>query len=499
MAHVQLLDLFARRNSAAWVLEAYSQLQIWTAAYHGIYDLQAPELSGIAPVGRYGWRFVIERVLPRTNDIEAVFLGRPSPAELSTAFTLLFLMYAWSENSNLLHHFHGRYGADVYIDFDRDGDFEVRLNCSLGRRGKSQLSSDGRYLHKLIDYASGLAPTIFEPNQIGTFLQHRLPRTELGFGPEEIERLFVTFRDVVIKNDVYAAVLPRPYLADWLASESGLPIAQVNAILTLILLNPMDAPAPRDFLIRSQPTRMINRAGVCMPLPNHRDLIYGPQVVNMPEVVAANEHVIIGLPMFDEWKKNFSERIIHGRRPDLKERPLMRSVLEQTEELYHKDIFENAVAQWFRAAGCKTRSSIKEVRLDGVYTPLPCGEIDVLAYEPSSELLLVIECKALGGARDFRGYAQEVADHSRQKKYHQKMIGKLSWIRTNLQRKQDLSGNGDTIVGSVKGTGGLFVTKWPSAIRLWHWGYPVRFTDEVLCGLKHDPNRFISKLVARTQ
>ena len=99
--------------------------------------------------------------------------------------------------------------------------------------------------------------------------------------------------------------------------------------------------------------------------------------------------------------------------------------------------FARSVADQLRKAGWKARNEVKMTELGG---SSELGDIDVLAWKPSGEILL-IECKRLqlartvaevaGICRRFRGEAKDELD---------KHVQRKNWVRANTSGLQPIVG-----------------------------------------------------------
>lgn len=256
----------------------------------------------------------------------------------------------------------------------------------------------------------------------------------LSFSIDDLNKFLEALVEITKPYVGIIIVHSRKYLSEWIADISGMSIKTVNGIVDFAFLSRVQLPnKDRDFLQRSDTLRMLNFAGVSMPRIQHLDALYNPISIR-GEVLTDKEHLLISVPMFTEWLDYLSLSLIHGVRTDLKEKKWFRPALNQLEEYYRKQVFEGILAELYSEMGYCSIWGWKELSTGEC---LPCGEIDLLAYNASTNTLEVIEAKAIAGATTFRRWHQIYQDHFTQKNYHQKFLTKIAWIRNNTDIVKD--------------------------------------------------------------
>ncbi|UII19618.1 hypothetical protein [Fulvivirga ligni] len=101
----QLLKELNKIHPAGVIVEAYKQLELWTVIY---FEDGIEYITGhkeFAPIGRYGWRYVIEIELERLASGEYEYEQiRPNEKQMTLILTYLIGMGQSSEFSNYLHY-----------------------------------------------------------------------------------------------------------------------------------------------------------------------------------------------------------------------------------------------------------------------------------------------------------------------------------------------------------------------------------------------------------
>lgn len=211
---------------------------------------------------------------------------------------------------------------------------------------------------------------------------------------------------------------------------------------------------------------MINYAGVRLDRVRFLSSIYPKNSVSKAHIKKASWHVIINIFMVGEWSDTFKHRSSIGQRTDLKKDPAFNLALEEIEQYHRRNIFEDVVLNIFKTGGCMGFKGLKKwLDKTGVSAVLPCGEIDVLAYDPTANTLFVVECKASAPATDSRGQYQQYKEHFTQKKYHAKFLSKIEWVKNNifeLSKHKDLQVNAQAL-SSLK-IEPLMVTRYPNIV-----------------------------------
>jgi Holliday junction resolvase-like predicted endonuclease len=455
----QLNSILTEFHPAGVIIEAYKQLEIWTAIYHNKKEkFRVDGPKEFAPIGRYGWRYVIEKSLERLSSGYKYSILRPSSKDQEAIFTILWGLSYSSELSNALH-FLGEHASSVFIEFDvnllnKFFQFEIEAEQDLFNAIIESLSNK-------IDWDSypqfGTEnPVLVEKTNEFLIRYYQLTLDDLTY-------FAVTLIDKVC-SWIQASIVVQPYdeFVDMMQVLTNFSKTQVTSIINLAFLSiDKDNYEVRNYLKKSQPIRMVNHGGVILQLENDFEAIYDPASSQRLSIRLSPRHVIISPSMFAEWIDIFETRIALGQRTDLKEDANMNESLSDIEHVFRRRIFENEVKNLCRNFGYE---SISIDKLNG--KDIACGEIDIVAYNPQSKILLIIECKNIAPSIDFKGCRQVHSDHFKQKKYHQKFIKKIKWVHQNLdavrqcfQEKTDVKINSVTKFEEVFITGSDYIAK----------------------------------------
>lgn len=474
LALIRLHCLLDSRNSASWVLEAYKQAFMWTAVLRNKHlpsqYFEAPK--ELAPIGRYGWRYVIEYLLKK-GSLNCISRIPPHSHEVSEAFTLLAILANSAEWSDLVHFFSDVYGR---VEFDLDREFGLLVPI-LDQKAKTTLVERSKYMQKIewdvwqryTALSNKTAECNIEP-ALSLYLNQ-----SYGFTVEQLRQVIDALAKTALSSGVIV-ILPGPYLIDWVAEEGGVEKALVKRVIDFMLLS-ADAliSVERDFFNKRDPLRMINYAGIRIDRLKNLKSIYPKNSITNEHIKNATWHVIINIFMIGEWFDVFIHKCINGQRQDLKTNPVLNRGLEEIEQYQRRNVFEAVVAEIFSQCRYKFVKGLKKCESDdGRLVSLPCGEIDIIAYNTISGVVFVVECKAGAPANDSRGFSQQYKDHFLQKKYHQKFLSKINWVNNNIEYVRRLVGNASEVdEGRPVKIVPIMVTRYPSIVRFYVDEYPV--------------------------
>ncbi|MGZ0898894.1 hypothetical protein [Pseudomonas putida] len=430
IAQAKLHLSLKKGNSDSWVLEAYKQIFMWTGVYRGLPFQKFISPVELAPVGRFGWRFVIEHILSGGPG-DSLQRRQPSLEDVKKVFTILSVMTMAAEWSNLIHFF-----PDVYGDVEFDLSSPVGILAPiLSDKSKAVVAARSEYMRR-IDHVYWETLNSERKVEDEGVLNDKFSSALLaakGFTSEQVEAVIDILLHKVLSSGI-VLIIPGEYFVDWVSDESNLPKSTVYKILNFMLLSSASFKTQGgNFLDKKDPVRMINFAGVRLERVKFLSSIYPKSSVSMSHIKKASWHAIINIFMVGEWSDIFKHRTSIGQRPDLKVDPLFNRALEDIEQYHRRTVFENIVLGIFKAGGCKGTKGLKKwPDSSGVSRVLPCGEIDILAYESHTRTLFVVECKASAPATDSRGQFQQHKDHFSQKKYHAKFLLKIQWVEKKL-------------------------------------------------------------------
>ncbi|ATP45765.1 hypothetical protein CR511_17655 [Pseudomonas putida] len=486
IAQAKLHLSLKKGNSDSWVLEAYKQIFLWTGVYRGLPFQKFTSPVELAPVGRFGWRFVIEHILSGGPG-DSLQRRQPSLEDVTKVFTILSVMTMAAEWSNLIHFFPDVYGD---VEFDLSSPLGI-LAPILSDKSKAILAGRSEYMRK-IDHECWEILSSERKVEDQDFLNAKFSSALLaakGFTSEQVESVIDVLLHKVLSSGI-VLIIPGEYFVDWVSDESNIPKSTVYKILNFMLLSSTSFKTQGgNFLDKKDPVRMINFAGVRLERVKFLSSIYPKSSVSMSHVKKASWHAIINIFMVGEWSDIFKHRTSIGQRPDLKIDPLFNRALEDIEQYHRRTIFENIVLEIFKAGGCTGTKGLKKwPDSSGVSRHLPCGEIDILAYDGHTRTLFVVECKASAPATDSRGQFQQHKDHFVQKKYHAKFLSKIQWVERTLSELSDCKDLCIDVadIPQVKVVP-LMVTRYPSIVKFYVDEYRVLTYGELygeICNAK---------------
>ncbi|MFK3908707.1 hypothetical protein ACI2KD_11670 [Pseudomonas monteilii] len=472
IAQVKLYSNLKKGNSASWLLEAYKQTFMWTGVYRGLPFTSFSSPKEVAPLGRLGWRFVIEHILSGGTG-DSLQRRTPNAHEVVKVFTILSVMAMSAEWSNLIHFFPDIYGG---VEFDLSEPHGILTpvlpkdaDLALIKRANYMQKSEQELWSELISDRQ-----IADEKVLNEKLSNALKKAK-GFGVEDVRSVVDVLTEEVLSSGI-VLIIPGEYLVDWISDEGNIPKALVNKILNFMLLSPEAFGGQSgDFLNKKNPVRMINYAGIKLDKVKYLSSIYPKASLNKAHIKKASWHVIINIFMVGEWLDTFNHRSAIGQRPDLKKDPEFNLALEDIEQYHRRTIFEDVVLSIFQKSGFRGFKSLKKwPNENGTSVALPCGEIDVLSYDFTANTLFVVECKASAPAVDSRGQSQQYKEHFVQKKYHNKFLAKIEWVKDNiaqLSKHRDLQIDAQSLLSlKIKP---LMVTRYPSIVKFYVAEYDV--------------------------
>ncbi len=416
-------------HPAGWVRESYIQLEAWTLLWFKNQSVDIGiKISGpknFVAGGRYGWRYILETSLEKTDKSLIISTERPEKSDVSRVFTLLMALAQSAEMSNYLH-FIPNYFKTVSLNFSP----HALLNPpSLDKNEQESFTGVITLLSASPNYKlyPNLVPdenkTLME--MIDTFLE-----INFGFSLDEI-RTFTqkTLSGIIERSGASIIVHSVEEIIEICSESSNLGTEKIKRIFDFILLDVHDMNyTQRDFLKKSQQKRMVNYCGAIIYLSDSLETIYTHSAANLPYIKQCKRHLMLSPILIAEWINNFVMRLVYGQRLDLKIlSPQINNEISLIEEYFHKEIFEKNVISLLSKNNFQC---INLKKYNG--KELECGEIDVLAYRENSNELFIVESKNLAPTRDAKGIGQVVSDHFKQKKYHNKFLRKIEWVNKNL-------------------------------------------------------------------
>jgi Holliday junction resolvase-like predicted endonuclease len=433
--HEELIQTLNKYHPAAWVRVAYIELEIWSLVLfnnetkRNVGNVKGPEI--FAPIGRYGWRYVIEISLEKSKNTSVNHSSRPDRKEVAKVFTILLALSHCSEYSNYLHYFKSNLSSA-----------RVKLNPYVFTKGLQFNSKETAFYKGIINYMKE-KPNWEKYKDFAVDNDERLMgminatlEKYFGFNLKQVRTLAEVFISKISPR-IGASILVTTYdeAISIFSKFSEFPPHLSKSIIDFILLDNQSATYHnRDFLSRSQQERMLNFSGAIIYLEEHLETIYDPRAARFDFVMASKKHIILTGTLIAEWLDVFVSRLVYGQRQDLKNLNIdINQAISHIEEYFHKNLFETKLKQLITNKGYYCISIDK---ING--TTIPCGEIDIIAYQPTSNTLLVIEAKYHAPAKDARSMGKVISDHFKQKKYHQKFLTKINWVSGNLDIIKDI-------------------------------------------------------------
>jgi len=422
IAELQLIEIMQKYHPISWIIEAYQQLQVWTMVKEGVdpnLDTSIPD--DLYPIGRYGWRYVIEKSIEYLAEENKFYheldIIQDIPEEVnSTIFTLLFIMGQTSEVSNFMHVLNNRFIDNPSISFAPNSLLSPPKLSETDNLLFNSILESVQDKEKLNGYDSFLPSNSRVIKKVDDFLKKNY---NLSFSLIEEFGFYLTS----LSNEYKAStlIIPLSEFVESVVDKTSLDFIQTLNILKLAFLDIENLNNySRDFLRKSEQDRMLNYAGIIFNI----DL----SLLQLQRENTLNESslIIISPLLIPEWANNFLYRLALGRRSDLKHTQSLKLQISEIESFYRKNIFENEVMELLRNRDffCFNLDKFENKKI-------PCGEIDIIAYRVLSNELYILECKALAPITDARAMGQVISDHYYQKKYHEKFLKKIDWLRNN--------------------------------------------------------------------
>jgi len=481
----ELIQILRSIDPNGCIVEGYKQLELWTILYHHAHD--GTDNAGIegpvelAPAARYGWRYVIEKSLELTDNDQYIKI-RPANSEIATIFTILICMNWCSEWSDFLH----------FFPDDLSSVFITKHPPFLLSSPNLSGLEDKAFFEKRQYIALRVPPNKYEQfnptlddlelkNLINRFL-----RSNFGFELSHIIQ-FTEFLAVEICKHISITVHSFEYVSSWLSDGTKNDKSVVKSFLNFILLSPVKIrKEKRNYLSKSQQARMINYCGLRLPNVRNLEAIYDSEAARRDYILNDKQHIILSPFMLGEWLDSLKYRLTHGQRSDLRTTSKKNKQLADIEDYYRCQIFEGELFKAIESIGYIGFLNLIKYTKSGKAERIPCGEIDIIAYNKTLKMLLLLEAKAHAGLIDSRSIHQCYQDHFTQKKYHQKFSEKIKWVKGNMNTIKDmfLTTYCDIDLFDVKQFKPIFITKYPSIVKYYVTDYDVMTYFEFLDTIK---------------
>jgi hypothetical protein len=408
-------------HPACLILEAYKQLQLWTILFfEGKDNGFVTGDDSLAPIGRYGWRYIIDVSIENLNKLSSNNQNKPNSKDLDAIFTLLAGMSNSSELSNYIH-FIGERLSSISLTFSPN---LIRTFPSLSKEDEDFFYEIRKTLKGEPDWEKY---SQFSPlSEVLTKMVDEFLKLQFSISYDEINIIVNWIEKISEATGIFILVQPYEAFIRQLELFSGLSHRKIESFinLTCFISYNLKNDNYRDFLRKNQRKRMYYYAGVVIELTSNHEAIYDKESLKHFEVINANRHIIISAAAFDEWFKIFQTSIVLGQREDFKQDSKIKKDITKIESYYRIKIFEKEVLNLLET---NEFVGLNLDKLNG--KKIECGEIDILAYSNTRKEFFIIECKALASVIDARGLGQLINDHYEQKKYHDKFIKKIKWVK----------------------------------------------------------------------
>jgi hypothetical protein len=458
--HYDIEKILDNYHPASWVRIAYTQLELWTVEFFKVHH-SSEDFSTVPnlfiPIARYGWRYIAEISLENLEfyEPEKYTDERPDDNEISKIFTLLIGLSYTTELSNYLHYFKERFknskitfSPNLYSTFpelDADGEIFIKEFTN--------------YIRQEADY--DLTPEFNYREDKNLLNQIDLLLTKyFQFNLKDIEIISdVLSSKVTHEIGATNLIMPTNELIVMLSEYTNLNVEKIARIVNFIFLDTSKYNhEKRDYLKRSQNTRLLNYSGCKFKLNNNLKTIYSHEASEWKHIKSSIHHSIISFVLLEEWRLNFITRLVFGQRIDLKSISKgLKDDISKIEKYFHKNIFENAIKNILIQKGLQCQS-LDKIGKDKIV----CGEIDAISVDRINKIVYLIEAKNISPSRDAKALGQIISDHFKQKEYHRKFLGKIDWTEKNTKVLSDIFGvniSNDFVIEKY------FITGTPSPVK----------------------------------
>ncbi|HMV08170.1 MAG TPA: hypothetical protein PK325_00915 [Cyclobacteriaceae bacterium] len=460
-----LVDSF---HPGSCIVVAYAQLEYWTAIFYEI----TPGPTSIAGQCRYGWRYVVERSLDNLKNGTVSDTTEINQQKIEEIFTLIVIGLQCAELSNYLHYLPLTFQSVSIDKMPTALSGFPRLNDKESRTWSVQREYIGKR-RDLAQFEGRFSPSVNPDFQkdLNTFLS--------DFCNFNLEVVGSVIQHIGAISSFYnASIIVQPFeqFVDLLLKMTKLPRQVVESIIMFSFIstrNPFHQS--REVLKRSQSIRLLNFPGIIVELDKNLHSIYGSDA-DKPYITGTKVHVIVSPLLLSDWLNLFPYRMAFGQRSDLKGiNDNFKKALSVLENRFKQDIFEFQVAEIYRQHGYVC---IKLKKVNG--KEIPCGEIDIIAFNPSTSSLVVTECKIHAPILDAKYMRQVILDHFEQKNYHAKFLKKINWVSQNaIIIKDQFKQHHGVVIPEVYSLTAQFITWSPSIIKFMVKEYEVLTYDEL--------------------
>lgn len=437
VAAAHLHDRLKKRDTASWLTIALEQFDFSTSLFR---DCRAPEddnyeRSQAAPCFRYSWKYVIDYCVRALRPDALISLEFPTLREIEEVATLLVLMYGAADMSNWLSYFPDWYeGVEGHYAHDRFAAASLKLPTHLEERKRAlekhltRDRGDSEFSH--------LVPPFADASTMRVDLDNYLSR-HYGVVSDELTEFACCFADWYSQRGLNSTVLVGEFetFVDFLSKQSGLSEEKAQVFLQLILQDEAQAALEpqRDFLCRSNRRRMGFFGGVRVKRMKVPGRFQSPTWDLKPGLWHLRDMDIVVISAFSAFEAGLLQlaALLNGQVGHLGPTPVGSADLASLQRRYRVNCFEAEVRAMFRAAGWVVIGPVQKVRLEEGQARIPCGEIDALAYSPTTKRLLIVEAKCLPLATDVKMWHSDATDFDR--KYTPRIEKKTAWCSANKQ------------------------------------------------------------------
>jgi hypothetical protein len=345
--------------------------------------------------------FTASRILLEAAICECPIEGGRIPGELdlSRAMALAIEVHHYGGWSDAIHW--GAIAPEVRItplgDIHIQHDFIESVYEPFGRAvGQVTVENDAK------SYAALYQPLEIVPSVSALLEAEFLAawHAEFGISLDGLRAFTGRLENVSVRPVVPVMTLPRSELARLLAESAGVPEMTASACLGLLILSPRPAwrVAGEGFVNKDWfPWRFRRRLSVL-----RRPLIAINAGVDPAIIVAP---AVVGDALFAQMRSFHSGEVPQWqlRSPD------MRKWIGQANHVQRK-AFNTKVAERMRELGWHAEAEVKVTKILGKPLDRDYGDVDVLAWQPRSGRVLVIECKDLQFHKTMGEIAEQLAD-----------------------------------------------------------------------------------------
>ncbi len=419
------LNIILRKNNCYQIIaESMIQLDNWSAFFDN-FDIEITsseiDIYKIKDYARYSWQYVVELCISKYLFNKDKILKELHYETLEDLFTYIVYMGYFSGVSDELHFYKEKYSDAKYT-------LEHIMNMRLPsmHHDKEVIhTAEVNYLLEVPDYDRY---PVFEPNSNNNEFVNKIDQMLL-------KHFNFTINDIQIISEHIYKMSEHPVLlidsfdnlVEIISEEISLDKNVIKNALAFVSYNKSNNKDSRNFLQRSETYRMVNFSSVILPKTKKLKSLFGLKASTFRHIKEAKTYILISPLMTVDWLDRFTYRIINGKVDYLKTNSIIKKDIIDIEKYFHIDIFEKEFEKEVFKNNILTIRSLKKMNKQLI----DCGEIDLLGYCEEKNILYFFELKAMAGIVDVRGKMQVYNNYFGKKKYHEKIIKKINWVKKN--------------------------------------------------------------------